>query len=172
MILALLQIAAVAIVAISLVRSRARSRRRNAQSWESLVARLQPGWSGHDLSDHFLGSEGLSASPEETWELMRGARGLWAMYHNAGVMLEMAYYAARNSISSDLELLASLRSDAIQIRVGALTALAQFALNKASDSVRFNAFQVASQYTGMAARMTRLLQENASVLVPDFVAAM
>ena len=75
------------------------------------------------MSDHFLGSEGLSASPEETWELMRGARGLWAMYHNAGVMLEMAYYAARNSISSDLELLASLRSDAIQIRVGALTAL-------------------------------------------------
>jgi hypothetical protein len=87
-------------------------------------------------------------------------------------MLEMAYYAARNSDCSDLELLASFRSDAIRIRVGALTALAQFALNKASASVQFNAFQVASQYTGMAARMTRLLKESASFLVPDIVAAM
>ena len=94
------------------------------------------------------------------------------MYRNAGIMLEMADYAARNSSFLNSELLASLRSDAIQIRVGALTALAQFALNNASDSVRFNAFQVASQYTGMAARMTQLLQENASALVPDFVAAM
>jgi hypothetical protein len=35
-----------------------------------------------------------------------------------------------------------------------------------------NAFRAASIYTGMAARMTQLLQDNAAVMVPDFVAAM
>jgi hypothetical protein len=172
MILTLLQIVAFAVVAISLVHWRACFRRRNTESWESLVARLRRGWSAHDLTESFLGKEGLSAPPEEIWKRMQGARGLWAMYRNAGVMLEMADYAARTSASINSELLASLRGDAVQIRVGALTALAQFALNKASDGLRFNAFQVASQYTGMAARMTQLLEENASTLVPDFVAAM
>lgn len=172
MILSLIQIAALAVVTISLVHWRACLRRRNAESWEFLVARLHRGWSGHDLTCYFLGQEGLSAPPEEIWERMQGARSLWAMYRNAGVMLEMADYAARNSASLNSELIASIRTDSIQIRVGALTALAQFALNKASDGLRFNAFKVASQYTGMAARMTQFLEENASTLVPDFVAAM
>jgi hypothetical protein len=35
-----------------------------------------------------------------------------------------------------------------------------------------NAYRAASMYTGMAARMTQLLQEHAAVMVPDFVAAM
>jgi hypothetical protein len=172
MIFSILQIAAIAAVAIFLARWRVSAGRRNIQSWEALVARLQPCWSGRELSEHFLAREGLSVSPEEIWDRMHGAQGLWAMYRNAGVMLEMAHYAARNSASFDSELLASVRSDLVQIRVGALMALAQFALNKASDTVRFSAFQVASQYTGMAARMTQFLQENASALVPEFIAAM
>ena len=172
MIFTLLQIAAFAVAAISLVHWRACVRRRADESWESLVARLQRGWSGRELADYFLSKEGLSAPPDEIWERMHGARGLWAMYRNAGVMLEMADYAVRNSASLNPELLATFRSDALQIRVGALTALAQFALNKASDDLRFNAFKVASQYTGMAVRMTQLLEDHASALVPDFVAAM
>jgi len=53
-----------------------------------------------------------------------------------------------------------------------LTALGQYAFRHASEGVRVNAFRAASIYTGMAARMTQLLQENAAVMVPDFVAAM
>lgn len=60
----------------------------------------------------------------------------------------------------------------MQIRVCVLMALAQHAFSHASEGVRVNAFRAASMYTGMAARMTRLLQENAAVLIPDFVAAM
>jgi hypothetical protein len=172
MILPVLQIAAIAVLAVFLARWRAGLRRRNAQSWESLIARLQPDWSARELSDHFLSKEGLHTTPEETWERIQGARGLRAMYRNAGVMLEMADYAARSSDSVDPELLAALRSDATQIRLGVLTALAQYAFNHASEQVRMNGFQVTSMYTGMAARMAQLFQENAAVLVPDFVAAM
>jgi hypothetical protein len=66
----------------------------------------------------------------------------------------------------------TLHSDAIQIRVCVLMALAQYAFTQASEGVRINAFRAASMYTGMAARMTQLLQDYAAVRVPDFVAAM
>jgi hypothetical protein len=172
MILCAVEIVIVAGLGIYLVRWRAGQRRRNTQSWDSLVARLRTGWSARDLSDHFLSKEGLNTTPDETWDRIQGIRGIRAIYQNAGVMLEMADYASRNSDSVDPELLWALRSDATQIRLGVLTVLAQYALSNASESVRMNAFRVASMYTGMAARMTQMLQQNAVTLLPDFVAAM
>jgi len=169
------QIVAIAPVAIYLARWRVRLRRRNAQNWDSLVARLQMDWSGRELSAHFLSQEGLSTTPEETWERMHGTRGIRAMYLNAGVMLEMVEYVARNiemSNSSDHVILEMLRRDAMQIRSEALRVLARDAFNQATESVRTNAFHVASMYTGMAARMAQLLRASAPEMLPDFVAAM
>jgi hypothetical protein len=94
------------------------------------------------------------------------------MYQNAQVMLEMADFAAKNSDSVDRVLLETLRSDAMHIRVCVLMALAQYGFTQASEGVRVNAFRAASMYTGMAARMTQLLQQHAAMVVPDFVAAM
>jgi sarcosine oxidase delta subunit len=168
----LLQIGAVAPVAIYLGYWRATLSRRNKQSWETLIAKLRPDWSGRELSDHFLWKEGLTTTPDETWQHIHGARGLWAMYKNAGVMQEMAEYAARNSDAVDPELIQTLRTDAAQIRICALNTLMQCAVNHASENVRLNAFRAASMYTGMTARMTQLLQENAEMALPSFVAAM
>ncbi|MGA7244080.1 MAG: hypothetical protein WBX19_12900 [Terracidiphilus sp.] len=172
MILLVLQIAAIAIVAIYLVRWRVGLRRRKAQSWESLIARLRHDWSARELSDTFLWKEGLSVTPDDTWTRMQGPQGLWAMFQNAKVMLEVADYATRNSDQVDRVLLETLRSDAMQVRVCALMALAQYAFSQTTEGVRVNAFRAASMYTGMAARMTQLLQEHAAVRIPDFVAAM
>jgi len=172
MIFPLLQIAAVALVALYFGRWRVAARRRNQQTWESLIARLRPDWSARELSDQFLWKEGLSATPEDTWTRMQGPHGLWVMYQNAKVMLEMADYATRHCENVDRVLIETLRSDAMQIRVCVLMALAQYAFSQASEGVRVNAFRAASMYTGMAARMTQLLQQSAAVLVPDFVAAM
>jgi hypothetical protein len=172
MIFPLLQIGAVVLVALYLGRWRLSVRRRNSQTWDSLVARLRSDWSARELSDQFLWKEGLNASPEDTWTRMEGPRGLWVMYQNAKVMLEMADYATRNCDQVDRVLVETLRSDAMQIRVCVLMALAQYAFSHASEGVRVNAFRAASMYTGMAARMTQLLQTNAAIMVPDFVAAM
>ena len=168
----LLEFSALAAVALYLARWRNGIRKRNAQSWDSLLARLRPDWSARELSDHFLWKEGLSATPEDAWQRMKGPNGLWVMYQNARVMMEMAEYANRNSDSVDRVLLETLRSDAMQIRLCVLMALGQYAFSQASEGVRVNAFRAASMYTGMAARMTQLLQEHAAVIVPDFVAAM
>jgi hypothetical protein len=172
MIFPLLQLGAVVVVALYLGRWRMNVRRRNHQSWESLMAKLRPDWSARELSDQFLWKEGLNASPEETWTRMEGPHGLWVMYQNAKVMLEMADYASRQCEHVDRVLVETLRSDAMQIRLCVLMALAQYAFTQASEGVRVNAFRAASMYTGMAARMTQLLQESAATMVPEFVAAM
>jgi hypothetical protein len=146
--------------------------RRNKQSWESLIARLQTGWSGRQLSEHFLWKEGVNSTPDETWVHIQGTRGLWVMYKNAAVMLQMADFAARHADSVDPELLQALRSDAMQIRLCTLMTIAQCTFSQASDSVRYNAFRAASMYTGMSARMTQLLEGSANSALPAFVAAM
>ena len=167
-----LQIVAVIAIAMVLLRWRKSAQRRSSQSWESMMARLRPEWSARELSDHFLWQEGLSATPEDAWHRMEGPKGLWVIYQNARVMQEMADFAAKHCDSVDRLLIETLHSDAMQIRVCVLAALAQYAFRHASEGVRVNAFRAASIYTGMAARMTQLLQEHAAVMVPDFVAAM
>ncbi len=172
MIVLVLQIAALSVVVVYLVRWRMGMRRRSQQSWESLLARLRPDWSGRELSDHFLWEEGLNTTPEVAWQRMQGAKGLWVIYKNAQVMLEMANFAAKNCAGVDRTLVETLHSDAVQIRVCVWMALAQYACTQASEGVCVNAFRAASMYTGMAARMTQLLQDYAAAMVPDFVAAM
>jgi hypothetical protein len=168
-----LQIVVVICLGFYLCRWRNSVHRRNKQSWESLLARLRPDWSARDLSHQFLWKEGLNATPEDAWQRMEGPKGLWVMYQNSRVMIEIADYASRNSDSNvDRLLLETLRSDAMQIRVCVLTALMQYGFSRASEGVRINAYRAATMYTGMAARMTQMLQECAPIMVPDFVAAM
>src|ERR1700722_15979009 len=171
--LTLIQIAIDGAVAFYLVGWRLRVRRRNAQSWDALLAQLRPDWSARELSDNFLWKEGINATTEDAWRRMEGPKGLWVMFQNAGVMLQLADFAAKHGTGSmDPLTVATLRSDAMQIRLCVLMALGQYAFSQASEGVRVNAFRAATMYTSMAARMTVLLQENAAVLVPDFVAAM
>jgi hypothetical protein len=172
MILPLLQILGFAAVVYYSVRWRQSVRRRNCQTWDSLLARLRPEWSARDLSDQFLWREGLNATPEDAWQRMEGPKGLWVMYQNARIMLEMADFAARNDPSVDRLVLETLRSDAMQIRLLVLMALAQYGFTQASEGVRVNAYRTASIYSGMAARLTALLQDHAAGVLPDFVAAM
>jgi len=172
MILPLLQLVAFAAVAIYFGHRRAGLRRRNNQSWDSLISRLRVDWSGRELSDHFLWKEGIDATPEDAWRRMEGPNGLWAMYQNSRIMLEMADFAGRNNPEVDKLTLETLRSDAMQIRVCVLMCLAQYGFTQASEGVRINAYRAAALYTGMAARMTELLQNHAAGVLPDFVAAM
>jgi hypothetical protein len=172
MVLSVLQCVAVIAIAFYLVHWRKSVRNRNAQSWEAILSRLRPEWSARELSDHFLWQEGLSATPEEAWKRMEGPKGLWVMYQNARVMLEMANYASNHCEGVDRLLVETLRSDALQIRVCVLTALVQYAFTYAGEGARVNAYRAAALYTGMAARMTQLLQNYAAGLVPQFVASM
>lgn len=176
MLLPLLQIAIVSALLVYFGKWRRNMRRRNVQSWDELLCQLRTDWSARDLSSQFLWKEGVSATTEDIWQRIDGPRGLWAMYQNARVMIEMADYASRNTIPGmpgvDPMVLEALRSDAMQIRLCVLMALGQYALSQATEGVKVNAFRAANLYSSMAARMTSLLQDHAAVILPDFVAAM
>jgi hypothetical protein len=172
MLLLTIEIAAVAGIGFFLYRWYGENRRKSAQSWDSLLARLHTEWSGHEISDKFLWADQVSATPEDVWQRMEGPKGLWAIYKNAQVMLEMADFASQSAPGIDPVLLANLRSDAMQIKLCVLTALCQYAFSKASEGVRVNAYRTAQMYVSMAARMTQILQDHAAPVLPDFVAAM
>ncbi len=172
MLLPLLQIVSFAAVAAYFGYWRVGIRRKNKQSWDSLLRRLRVDWSARELSDNFLWKDGVNATPEDAWQRMEGPKGLWVMYQNSRVMLEMADFANRNCEGVDRLLIETLRSDAMQIRVCVLMGLAQYGFNQASEGVRINAYRAASMYAGMAARMTQMLQDHAAGVLPDFVAAM
>jgi hypothetical protein len=124
------------------------------------------------MGDESIWNGSMNVTPEEKWRLMRGAQGLWTIYENAGVMLEMADYTARNSNSVDLELLAAMRSDAMQIRVCVITALAKYALSHVNESICVNVTRAAGLYTEMTARTAELLRVNGRSMAPNFVPAM
>ena len=172
MIVSALQIGLIPAIALYLGYCRASMRSRINRSWESLIARLSPDLCARALSDHAPWREGLSITPDETWERIHGAHGLWVMFKNAGIMQEMADFAAENCTSVDRTLILTLRSDATQMRTCALKTLVRYLGSYASESVRISAFQTASRYTGMAARMTQLMQESAPSALPQFVGAM
>ncbi|HEY1650234.1 MAG TPA: hypothetical protein VGF96_19810 [Terracidiphilus sp.] len=166
MILPLLQMATATAVAVYLYCWRAGVRHRNAQSWESLLSRLQPDWGAPGVSDQFLCDNWLEATPEENWKRIHGTEGLWAMYQNTRVMLEMANYAARNTASIDQALLANLRRDGLQIRGFILKAFLQYVFKQADEKICVNALCATSMYTEMATRMTRLMQINFGGMLP------
>lgn len=151
-----------------LLRARAETKRRNAQTWDQLVARLEPGWNPIQLGRCL---ESQDATPEERWERLRGARGLYVMFQNAKVMMEMADYAARNGSAIDRELLAELRSDALQIRVSVVIALTQYALHQVNERICSNATRAAAMYKNMSVRMSDVLQVSGQ-LAPQLVGAM
>jgi len=55
-------------------------------------------------------------------------------------------------------MLAALRSDAMQIRVCVLSALAKYAFSQVNESICVNVSRAAGMYTDMAARTVELLQ--------------
>ena len=168
MMVTVLQIVAVAAVAGYLCRWMAGLRRRNARSWDSLVARLRLDWSARELSDLCFCSRESQPRLGEKWRRIWGARGLWAMLKNAGVMLELADYAARNSDTVEPEILRDLRTDAMCIRLYSLKTIAEFALSSAQESICMQALRAESAYAEMELRVAEFLEANAPQVAPSF----
>ena len=80
-------------------------RRRNQRSWPAIVSRLSPAW---NAAGNYI------VSP--------GSNKLWALYHDAGVLMELADYAERNDRNLDNRSIQELRGDALRMRFSALKA--------------------------------------------------
>jgi hypothetical protein len=175
MLLPLLQVILLGALLLYLAKWRGSMRRRNIKSWDQLFCQLRTDWSAHAVCDRLLWQEDVNASHDDIWEKVNGPYGLWVMHQNARVLLEMADFAAKHASPEnpvDPLLLESIRTDAMQIRLCVLMAIAQYAVNSAKAGARVNARRAAETYVLMAARLTRIMQEHAALQLPDFIAAM
>jgi hypothetical protein len=165
------------VLAISLVafiglwrRAQAKQKQR---SWDEIVAALRANdWGLDEVSERYLYRGGIKATPDDLWKRIDGARGLWAMYCNAPLLVQLADYAAEHGAEPDEALLEGLRSDAFQIRLSILMALAKYGLSRSTVGASSNAFQATTLYSEMLARLTALFQESAGQLFPQYLAAM
>lgn len=143
-------------------------RRRQRCAWDRLVAHLRVKSLGPELSFQLYRSPNLLATPQERWQAHQGAFGLWSMYENARIMLDLANYAAENSTAIDPELLANLRSDAMHIRVYVLLALSKYACSQVNDGTCENVARATMIYHSMEQRMLELMRAGGEVLAPQF----
>jgi hypothetical protein len=148
-------------------------RQRRTKSWDDLVVQLRVNeWGFEDISERYLYKSGINATPEDIWPRIEGAKGLWAMYKNAAILLKLADYAAQHGDGSSDALIASLRADALQIRLSVIYALAKYAFSRSTVGASVNAHRAATMYSEMLFHMTTLFQEHSAQLFPRYLQAM
>jgi hypothetical protein len=153
---------------------RAQIRRRNA-NWDSILGRLRSNseFGFAEISKRYLYSPDIEATPQDIWTRIRGVDGLWAMFVNAGVLMELAEYASAHGGEAVPEmLLEEVRSDALQLRIAVLTAMLRYGCLRSGVSASVNAHRAACAYSAMLAHMTTLFQEHSALFFPKFLEAM
>lgn len=169
---ALLEILSVVAIAVYLGLWGLSVRRRNAATWDSLMARLRPGWNARELTGFGISAVATQASAVSHWRKLWTAHGLWAMYANAGVLLEMANFAEHHAPAPDRELLARLRYDAMQIRINVVKTALLYAGGAVRESIATSALRAESAYTEMMAGVLTLLERDAADAIPAFAAVL
>jgi hypothetical protein len=153
---------------------RKRQSKRRSETWDEIVLRLRPNdWGYEEVTRRYLYSDQINATPEDVWDRISGAKGLWAMYCNAPILVQLADYATEHGDGAvPEELLESIRTDAFQIRMCVLMALAQHVLARSAVASRVSAHRATVAYTALLARMTAVFQDHSALLFPKFLDAM
>ena len=169
-----LQIGLIAVLfAILFFWMRGQKSRARINTWDEIVAKLRTNdWGFEEISERYLYKGGINATAKDIWPRIQGASGLWAMYRNAALLLQLADYAAEHGENVDEALLESLRADAFHIRMSVLTALAKYAFSRSTVGASVNAHRAANMYSEMLVRMTTLFQEHSALLFPRYLEAM
>lgn len=153
---------------------KSRSKRRS-ETWDEIVAKLRPdNWGYGGVAEQYLYSDKINATPEDVWDRISGAKGLWAMYCNAPVLVALADYAAEHGEAHSIPeaVLEGIRTDAFHIRICVLMALAQHVFSRSSVAARVSAHRATAAYGMLLMRTTSVFQEHSTLLFPRFLEAM
>ena len=93
------------------------------------------------------------------------------MYKNSPILVQLADYAAEHGEGVNVEMLEGLRSDAFQIRLYVMLALAQYVLSASSVGASVNAHRAVSTYSTMMVNLTAFIQEYSTSLFPSYLDA-
>ena len=157
-------------VAIYLVWRWTVARKRNRASWEQIVSRLNSDWNARLLSVP------ERSEYSQTGMLARGQRvvtagRLWAMFSNAGVLVELADYAARNGAREDQAIVDAVRTEATLIRLNILSCIGSYALQAANDRALNYTLRAEQAYAELEVYLTELVEQQVPALIPSLVAA-
>ncbi len=146
--------------------------KRNSKSWNGIISQLRGNdWGIEEVTERFLYKSELQVTTKDVWQRIQGCKGLWAMYKNCPILVQLADYAAEHGQGVDQEMLESLRSDAFQIRLCVMLALAQHVLSNSSVGASVNAHRAVSTYSVMLVRLTAFIQEYSTPLLPSYLDA-
>jgi hypothetical protein len=174
MILPFISTATVAAVISYAIYWRRNQAKRRAADWDSIVSRLRSNseFSFSEVTDRYLYSDQINATPADIWRRIDGANGLWAMFTNAGVLMELADYATEHGENVPEQLIEELRSDALQLRIAVLISLTKYAFSRSGVAASVHAHRAASAYSSLLAHMTTLFQEHSALYFPRFLESM
>lgn len=174
MILPIISIASVTVMAAYIIYWRRNQAKRQAAGWDSIVSRLRSNseFNFSDVTDRYLYSDEINATPADVWQRIDGANGLWAMFTNAGVLMELADYATEHGQDIPEQLIEELRSDALQLRIAVLISLTKYAFSRSGVAASVHAHRAATAYSAMLAHMTTLFQEHSALYFPRFLESM
>jgi hypothetical protein len=174
MILPIISIASVLLMAAYAVYWRRNQAKRRAADWDTIVGRLRSNseFGFSEITDRYLYSDEINATPADIWRRIDGANGLWAMFTNAGVLMELADYATEHGQDVPEQLIEELRSDALQLRIAVMISLTKYAFSRSGVAASVHAHRAASAYSGMLAHMTTLFQEHSALYFPRFLESM
>jgi hypothetical protein len=146
--------------------------KRRGKSWNAIISQLRCNdWGIEEISERFLYKSEVQVTPKDVWQRIQGCKGLWAMYKNSPVLVQLADYAAEHGKGVDMEMLEGLRSDAFQIRLCVLLALGQYMVSATSVGASVNAHRAVATYSAMLVRLTAFIQEYSTPLFPSYLDA-
>ena len=171
---AFLIILVMAILALYYAYWRRKQRLLRSASWEWIASQLSSnsGFNFDTVARRYLYEDGIDATPDTLWDKINGVMGLWAMFRNAGLFLQLVEYATDHGAEPPEELLESLRADAVQIRVTVLISIAKYVSTCSQVAPRVNAYRAAIAYSSMLMHMTKLFQNHSTSLFPRFLECM
>jgi hypothetical protein len=146
--------------------------RRRAKDWDAIVGQLRSNdWGIEEISERYLYKGDVRVTPKDVWQKIHGCQGLWAMFKNCPVLIQLADYAAEHGENVDQEMLEGLRSDAIQIRLCVMLAIGQYICSASSVAASVNAHRAVATYSAMMVRLTTFVQESSAGLFPSYLDA-
>lgn len=172
MILPLLQVILTALLVAYAGFWRRQQLKRRAKSWDGIISQLRCNdWGIEEITERFLYKSEVQVTAKDVWKRIHGCKGLWAMYKNSPILVQLADYAAEHGEGVDQEMLEGLRSDAFQIRLCVLMALGQYLFSASSVGASVNAHRAVATYSAMLVRLTAFIQEYSTSLFPSYLDA-
>ncbi len=172
MILPLIQVILTALLIAYAGFWRRQQMKRRATSWSAIISQLRCNdWGIEEITERYLYKSEVQVTTQDVWQRISGCKGLWAMYKNCPVLVQLADYAAEHGNNVDREMLEGLRSDAIQIRLCVMLALGQYVFSASPVGASVNAHRAVATYSAMMVKLTAFIQEYSTPLFPSYLDA-